>query len=95
MQVLRREELYFLPIHDLGTRCRSVVSVTLRPLFFLGETPVTIGQEAWWDCELIWTQRLYEKCYSSTGDLTFIPIRGLNPGRPVYSQTILETSKYM
>jgi hypothetical protein len=33
-------------------------------------TPGTIGQEAGWASEPVWTQRLEEKSFTSTGDRT-------------------------
>jgi hypothetical protein len=34
--------------------------------------PVPTVQEAGWDSELIWTQRLEEKCFASAGDRSVV-----------------------
>jgi hypothetical protein len=46
-----------------------VVSVTPRPRFTPGKgPPVPIVQEAEWVSELVWTQRLEEKSFTSAGN---------------------------
>jgi hypothetical protein len=65
---LRREEVQLLLIHDFGTRWGWVVSLTPRP----NGPPVLIGQEAGWDPEPVWTQRLQEKSFAPAGDRTSI-----------------------
>jgi hypothetical protein len=53
---------------DLGTRWRYVVRVTPRPRFTPGKgPPVPIVQEAGWATELVWTQRLEETSFASSG----------------------------
>jgi hypothetical protein len=48
-----------------------VVSVTTRPRFTPGNGPtVPTVQEAAWASELVWTQRLEEKSFTSARDLT-------------------------
>jgi hypothetical protein len=48
-----------------------VVSVTPRPRFASGKgPPVPIVQEAGWDPEPVWTQRLEEKSFAPAGDQT-------------------------
>jgi hypothetical protein len=40
-------------------------------LYHQGEgPPVPIGQEAGWASQLVWTQRIEEKCFASAGDRT-------------------------
>jgi hypothetical protein len=52
-------------------RIKVVVSFTPRPLFTPGQKkPVPIGQEAGWTRELVWTNRLEEKSFTSAGDRT-------------------------
>jgi hypothetical protein len=58
-------------------------SVTPRPRFTLTKRPlIPIGQEAGWDPEPVWTQRLEEK------SLPLPRTEPRSPGRPVRSQTI-------
>jgi hypothetical protein len=45
--------------------------------------PVPIVQAAGWASEPVWTQRLEEKSFASSGDRSLIA-----PGRPVCSQTL-------
>jgi hypothetical protein len=42
--------------------------------------PVPIGEEAGWDPEPVWTQRIEEK--------SFCPCRGSNPDRPVVQPVV-------
>jgi hypothetical protein len=46
-------------ILNLGARWKRVVSFTPRPLYPQGEFPVSIGQEAGWASEPVWTQWPY------------------------------------
>jgi hypothetical protein len=48
-----------------------VLSVTSRPHFTPASGPLEpIGQEAGWEPEPVWTQRLEEKSFASSGDRT-------------------------
>jgi hypothetical protein len=78
---LRREELIFILILDLGTRWGWVVSFTPQPRVNPEErTPVPIVQEAGWAPEPVWTQRLEEK--------SFRLCRGSNLDRPVVQSVV-------
>ena len=45
---------YISTMLNFGTRWRSVVRFTLRPLYPLEITPVPNEQEAGWTLELVW-----------------------------------------
>jgi hypothetical protein len=40
--------------HNLGARRRSVVNVTLRPLYPRGKTATPIAVQAGWDTAAVW-----------------------------------------
>jgi hypothetical protein len=63
-----RGNIYLLLILELGSTCGCVTPrsrVTPEK-----KTPVPIGQEAGWAPEPVWTQRLEEKSFASSGDRT-------------------------